>query len=255
MEPKSAHSPHSTQTGSAFAPTHWTLVRRSRGRTPEARAALAELCAAYYQPVFRFLHREGRIEDAARELAQEFFAHVLSGGGLGGAAPAKGRFRSFLLGAVKHFLADRRDRERAAKRGLGLAPESLDAPPPGEMDTAPGLEIADASALPPDSVFDRAWALAIIDRALAALRREFEAVGRGAHFAILKAWLAGGELALSQSDAARQLGLSAGAVKVAVHRLRKRFRELVRAEIAQTVGDNADVDAELRYLVEVLAQA
>ncbi len=243
----------SAEPGASFAPTRWTLVQRARGQTPAARAALAELCAGYYQPVFRFLQREGRTEDAARELTQEFFARVLSGGGLGGAEPAKGRFRSFLLGAVKHFLADLRERERAAKRGSGLAAESLDAPPPGDPDTAPGLEIADASALPPDSVFDRAWALAIMDRALTALRREFEAGGRVAHFDVLKPWLAGGDVARSQADAAGHLGLSEGAVKVAVHRLRKRFRELVRAEIAHTVGDGADVDGELRYLVEVLA--
>lgn len=230
-------------------------MQRARGQTPEARLALAELCEAYYQPVYRFLHREGREADAARELAHEFFARVLSGGGLGGAEPGRGRFRTFLLGAVKHFLADRRDREHAAKRGYGLVPESLEAHAPGETDTAPGLQIADASAAPLDLLFDRAWALAVMDRALAALQAEFANAGRLAQFEVLKPWLAGSDGAVSQADAAHRLGLSEGAVKVAVHRLRKRFRELVRAEIEQTVGDDEDIETELRYLVEVLATA
>src|SRR5262245_48730563 len=119
-------SPSATSAGQAFAPTHWSLVLRARGETPEARAALSELCEAYYQPVLRFLCREGRPEDAARELAHEFFAGVLKRGQLGAADRARGRFRSYLLGAVKHFLADQRKYARREKRGEGIAPESLD---------------------------------------------------------------------------------------------------------------------------------
>lgn len=234
----------------AFGPTRWTLVLAARGATPEALAALGELCAAYWTPVFRFLRREGRDEDAARELTQEFFARLLARGGVAGAAPERGRFRSFLLGAVKHFLGDLRDRENAAKRGGGMVPESLDhGTGPG---TAPGSQVADPASDVPDRVFDREWALAVMARSLSALEAEFAATGRAAHFTALKPWLVGDAAALSQAAAATALGMSEGAVKVAIHRLRRRFRELVRAEVAQTLPAGDDLDAELRYLIEVL---
>ena len=235
----------------AFAPTRWTLVLRARGESVEARAALSELCEAYYQPVFRFLRREGREEDAARELAQEFFARLLARGGIGTADPQRGRFRSYVLGAVKHFLADQRDHERRAKRGGGARPESLDA----EEDGAPVLQVADDASSPDDVTFDRAWALAIMDRALNALADEFTKEGKADQFTALKPWLAGDAASLKQSKAAEQLGISESAVKVAIHRLRKRFRELIRAEVAQTVDEAAEIDAELKYLLEVLVRA
>jgi RNA polymerase sigma factor (sigma-70 family) len=236
-------------TRSAFAPTRWTLVLRARGESSQARAALGELCEAYYQPVFRFLRREGREEDAARELTQEFFARLLAGGGLGAADPRRGRFRSYVLGAVKHFLANQRDHERRAKRGGGSIPESLDAD-----DTSPALQIADDASAPDDAIFDRSWALAVMDRALRVLATEFSSEEQANQFLILKPWLAGDAETLRQSDAAARLGLSETAIKVAIHRLRKRFREMIRGEIAQTVDEPSQVDAELRYLVEVLAR-
>ena len=235
----------------AFAATRWTLVLRARGDTSEARAALGELCEAYWEPVFRFLRREGRDEDAARELTQEFFARLLAGRGFTGATPERGRFRSFLLGALKHFLADVRDHSRAAKRGGGVVPEPLSAP----TDTSPGLDVAQPAASVPDAEFDRQWAYAVMARALATVAAEFAAAERTEQFTVLKPWLVGDTAALSQAEAAHALGLNEGAVKVAIHRLRKRFREVVRAEIAQTVPAAGDVDAELRYLVEVLATA
>jgi RNA polymerase sigma-70 factor (ECF subfamily) len=239
---------------SPFAPTRWTLVLRARGATPEARAALSELCEAYYQPVFGFLRREGRDAEAARELAQEFFARLLQRGEVGNADPARGKFRSYLLGALKHFLADQRDYERRQKRGGDTPPESLDAPLPGH-DTAPGLQVPDPAAAFSDPLFDRQWALTVMDRALGALASEFQAAGRADHFTHLKSWLVGDASGLDQSQAAAQLGLSESAVKVAIHRLRKRFREAVQAELAQTVPASADLDEELRYLVEVLSKA
>lgn len=234
----------------AFAPTRWTLVLRARGESVEARGALSELCEAYYQPVFRFLRREGREEDAARELTQEFFARLLARGGIGAADPQRGRFRSYLLGAVKHFLGDQRDYERRAKRGSGATPESLDAEDAG----SPALQVADGASAPDDMVFDRAWALAVMDRALESLAAEFASEGKADQFAALKPWLAGDAETLRQSEAAAQLGLSESAVKVAIHRLRKRFRELIRAEVAQTVDDVSEIDTELKYLVEVLVR-
>lgn len=233
----------------AFAATRWTLVLAARGESSEARAALSELCAAYWEPVFRFLRREGRTEDAARELTQEFFARLLAGQGIVGATPERGRFRSFLLGALKHFLADARDRDRAAKRGGGILAESFSVP----TDTSPGLDIAAPMAALPDAEFDRQWAYAVMARALASVAGEFAAAGRTEQFLALKPWLVGDAAALSQAEAADRLGFSEGAVKVAIHRLRKRFREVVRAEVVQTVPAAADVDQELRYLVDVLS--
>jgi len=248
MASDSSSKPATPATG-AFAPTRWTLVLRTRGDSEEARAALGELCAAYWDPVFRFLRREGRDEDAARELTQEFFARVLSGRGFPGASPERGRFRSFLLGALKHFLGDLRDRERAAKRGGGRTPERLEP----ATDTHPGFDVASPAEGAIESGFDRQWALAVMARALGVLEQEQAQAGRGAQFTTLKAWLVGDAPTLSQSEAARQLGWSEGAVKVAVHRMRRRFREIVRHEVAQTVPAASDVDEELRYLVEVLS--
>jgi RNA polymerase sigma-70 factor (ECF subfamily) len=235
---------------STFHSTRWTLVLRSRGDAPEARTALGELCEVYWAPVFRFLRSEGRTDDDSRELAQEFFARLLARGGFDGADPAKGRFRSYLLGALKHFLAERRRNEGREKRGGGAVLESLDA---ATHDTAPGLQIADTSAAMSDKHFDREWAFAVMDRSLKAVQADFEKAGKSAHFEALKPWLVGDTDQLSQADAASQLGVTTGAVKVMIHRLRKTFRAAVEAEIAQTVPVIEDIDEELRYLIEVLS--
>ena len=235
----------------AFAPTRWTLILRARGETPEARVALSELCEAYYQPVLRFLQHEGRDEDAARELTQEFFARILGDGGFDKADPERGRFRSYLLGALKHFLADQRKREHRLKRGGGAPPESIDAA--DAADDSASLQVADASTPAPEAFFDREWALAVMARALEMLQKEFTSAGKADQFDTLKPWLMGEAPSMSQADAARQLGLSEGAVKVVIHRLRKRFRDAVRSEIAQTLRDPSLVDEELRHLIEALA--
>lgn len=239
-----------TQPASAFCATRWTLVLRSRGDAPESRAALGELCAAYWDPVFRFLRREGRTEDESRELAQEFTVRLLASGGLDGADPAKGRFRSYLLGALKHFLAERRRNEGREKRGGGAIVESLDA---GTTETSPGRQIADTSGAISDKYFDREWALALMDRSLNAVRSEFAKAGKQTQFDALKPWLVGDTENLSQSDAAVRLGTTTGAIKVMIHRLRKDFRAAVEAEIAQTVPQAEDIAEELRYLIEVLS--
>lgn len=245
----SKDSPHSSAAN--FAATRWTLILRARGQTPEARAALSELCEAYYQPVLRFLCREGRHDDAARELTQEFFARVLAGSGFDAADPERGRFRSYVLGALKHFLADQRKHEHRLKRGSGVAETSLDAAGPDD-DSSP-LQIADTALPTPDALFDREWALAVIGRAMDVLEREFAAGGKADQFNTLKPWLMGEAPSMSQADAARRLGLSEGAVKVGIHRLRKRFRDAVRAEISQTLRDPSLVDEELRHLIAALS--
>lgn len=223
-------------TCAAFHPTQWTLVLRSRGESSEAKAALSDLCAAYYEPVVSFLRREGRNDDSARETAHAFFENLL-GNGVGAPERARGRFRSYLLGSLKHFLSKERDAALAMKRGGGTEPIAL----PNEDEPAFGI-------LDDSLAFDREWALALIARALAVL--EAEHAGKPRHFAILKPWL-DGHADGSQADAARTLGISETAVRVAIHRLRMRFRELIRAEIAATVGDPAEVADELRHLIAV----
>lgn len=249
--PPSASDPAaSTASAGEFAPTRWTLVLAARGDSPSARAALGELCESYYQPVLGFLRREGRDADAARELAQEFFSRILSRAGFATADPARGRFRSFLLGALRHFLADMRDRERAVRRGSGTVPESLE--DLAEKGADPGVA---AAPDPAELRFDRAWALALMQRTLDRLCAEFRSQGKQAQFDQLKPWLGGDLPSGSNAQAAAQGGLSGGSLKVAVHRLRRRFRQLIRAEIAHTVPDPSDVEPEFRHLIEVLAHA
>jgi DNA-directed RNA polymerase specialized sigma24 family protein len=202
--------------------------------------------------VLAFIHFAERNDDAARDLTQEFFARLLARHGLDTVQPGRGRFRSFVLGAVKHFLADQHDRAQAAKRGGGQALVSIEAG--AGTNTTAELQIPDPAGPVPDTVFDRQWAVTLVERALDVLAGELASAGKGEQFDTLKPWLLGEVESLSQADAARQLGLTEGAAKVAVHRLRKRFRELVKAEIVQTMDDAAQVQDELRYLVEVLAQ-
>ncbi len=235
---------------SNFTATRWTLVIKAQGDSPESRLALSELCAAYWNPVFLFLRREGRSDDLSRDLTQEFFARILARGGIGNPDPAKGRFRSYLLGALKHFLADQRRLASRLKRAGDAVTDSLDAPP---TDGSPPPQIPDPSAAFADKWFDREWALAIMDRSLSAVQSSFEQAGKGPQFEALKPWLVGDSENLSQSDAAASLGITTGAVKVAIHRLRKAFRSAVETEIAQTVPSSDDVASELAYLIEVLS--
>lgn len=229
--------------GDIFVTTRWTQVLAAQGTST---TALADLCAAYYVPVHAYIARTARDLGDPRDLTQEFFARVLGGAMLGGADRERGRFRAYVLGAVKHFLADTRDRLHAAKRGA----QHEHVPLVAGTDTSPGIEVPDAT--PPDAWFDRQWGVAVLDRALTALAAEHAAQGKSTQFHVLKQWLSGDTNTLSQTDAAGQLGLSEGALKVAIHRLRKRFRECVKAEIAGTVSDEKDVRDELRYLIEVV---
>jgi len=235
--------------GDTFATTRWTEVLASRGASAQARQALSDLCAAYYAPVVAFLRREGRDEDTARELAHEFFARVLKRQSFEGADPQRGRFRSYLLGALKHFLANRRAYERRVKRRARTAHEPL----VSETDTSLGPAFADPAAPSPDTVFDREWALNVLARAFEVVKRECEQSGALREFEALKPWLTGESVGRSQAHAARELDLNEGAVRVAIHRLRRRFRMSVKAEIAQTVSEPGDVAEEMRYLIEALS--
>ena len=224
----------------AFATTRWTRVVAAQETSG---SALGELCTAYYAPVHAYIVGAAHDLGDPRDLTQEFFARLLRGSMIHGADRTKGRFRSYLLGAVKHFLADMHDRRRAAKRGaqyehITLAPDT---------DTSPGIDIPDRRLS--DAWFDREWGLAVLALALETLAKEHTAPDKNTHFHVLKPWLTGDA---NQADAAAQLGISEGAVKVAIHRLRKRFRECVKTEIAQTVATDAEARDELRYLIEVV---
>lgn len=225
-------------------PTRWTLVLRANAASPEGRAALSDLCAAYYQPVFVFLRRTGFDPDMARDHTHSFFAHLLQRG-FAGPDPERGRFRSYLLGAVKYFVIGLQNHACREKRGGCMTHEPLDAG--GE--SSPHLMIGDPSAFPRSEIFDREWAVAVMNRAVAALAAEHSG-GRSAQFEALQTWLMG-DGAACHAETAKKLGMSEGSVKVAAHRLRKRFRELLRQEIAQTLHDEADVEDELRYLCSV----
>jgi DNA-directed RNA polymerase specialized sigma24 family protein len=231
-----------------FHTTHWTLVRQATVRSTEGRQALSELCAAYYEPVVAFLRREGREEDAARELAHEFFRKLLEKPSLQCADQTHGKFRSYLLGALKHFLARERERAGRQKRGGGAVFASIDS----ESDNSPEIVLADRHDLPPDEFFDRQWALAVLDRAFNALAKERDLAGKAEDFSRLKPWLTGDASHGDQAATARALGISEGALKVAVHRLRRRFRELLKAEIAQTLDAPEETGEEMRHLFAAL---
>ena len=234
---------------SHFATTHWTCVLLARGESAEARAALNELCTAYYAPVQAFLRHSVRRGESAEDLTHDFFARVLTGRAFEQADPQRGRFRSYLLGAVKHFLSDARDREQAIKRGGGAEHVRLDA----GTDTSPGIDVPDPNAVSPEAAFEKQWALTLIDRALHQLHTEMTLADKAAQFDVLKPWLTG-NVESCQADAARTLGMNENAIKVAIHRLRRRFRELVKAEIAHTVIDPAEQAAELADLIAALGR-
>ncbi len=189
-----------------FATTQWTRILASRGDSPQAHQALGDLCAAYYLPVFVLMRRAARNEENARDLTQEFFARLLSGHGLAQADPQRGRFRFFLLGAVKHFLADVRDRRSRLKRGGGQSPLSLDS----ARETSPALQVADTSLSSPELEFDRQWALTFLARALDRLSGEQAAAGKAAQFQALKPWLIPSEPGVAQGEVAARLGTTPG---------------------------------------------
>jgi RNA polymerase sigma factor (sigma-70 family) len=232
----------------AFVTTRWTRVVAAGGSGATAEAALSELCEQYYQPVVSFLRCTGNPEDQARELAHEFFAKLLANPALGKADPGRGRFRSYLLAAVKHFVSDKRAKARAAKRGGDR--EHVELRP--ATDTSPGIDPPDDSLRSPEREFDRQWALSLLAQALDQLEAEHAACARSELFETLKPWLTGDAESVSQRQVAEQLGMNEGAVKVAIHRLRKRFRELVKTAVAQTLPDSENVDEELGHLISAM---
>jgi RNA polymerase sigma-70 factor (ECF subfamily) len=215
------------------------------GETVQAKAALTALCRAYWYPLYAYIRHQGYPADRAEDLTQEFFARLLEKDALAAVEQEKGRFRSFLLAACRHFLANQHDHDQALKRGGGRQALSIDF---RDADGRYAHEPAHGET--PERLFERRWALALLDQVLARLRGEYEAAGKGRLFECLKGRLTGD--ASSHAWAAADLGLSEGAVKVAVHRLRKRYRELLREEIAQTLDDPGQVEEEIRALFAAL---
>ncbi|HZL89378.1 MAG TPA: sigma-70 family RNA polymerase sigma factor [Pirellulaceae bacterium] len=231
-----------------FATTRWSIVLAAgKDSSTESRAALVSLCEAYWYPLYAYTRRRGYDADAAQDLTQEFFTRLLDKEYVKAADPQRGRFRSFLLASLNHFLANEWRREQAQKRGGGQKILSLDF-----ADGEGRLSLEPASQLTPEKIYERRWALTLITQALARLREEYTAGGKLPLLEKLQPFLGGQGDAAPYKETAAELGLSEGAVKVAVHRLRRRCRDFLRAEIAQTVSRPEEVEEELRDLLAAL---
>lgn len=249
------NQPHNLQASSAgrgdgrFATTHWSVVlSASRPESAHYHQALESLCRTYWFPLYAYLRRHGYRADEAEDHTQAFLACLLEKHGLRLAEPKRGKFRSFLLASLKHFLANERARAGAQKRGGGRKVLSLDCE---SAETQYALEPRDE--LSPEKLFERSWALTVLDRAMTRLKAEAVAAKKQEQFDRLKMYITTGKNAIAYRKVAAELKMSEGAVKVAVHRLRRRYRELLRNEIAQTVATEDQIDEEIRQLFAALA--
>lgn len=232
-----------------FATTHWSVVLAAgHGTSPAAAAALESLCRTYWYPLYAYVRRAGHDAEEARDLTQEFFASLLGRNRLSFADPARGRFRTFLLTVMKHFLANEWKKQNRLKRGGGQPALSLDARAGEERFAA---EPADPAS--PEVIYERQWVATLLERVLARLDEESAAAGRTALLEEVKASLWGEHREATQAEIAARLGMGESAFKVAAHRLRARFRELLRGEIAHTVSSPAEIDEELRHLAAVMS--
>ena len=229
-----------------FATTRWSIINAAcHGPTLEADAALEVLCRAYWYPLYAYVRRSGHAPADAQDLTQAFFARLLEKSWLSNALPERGRFRGFLLMALKRFLAKEWRKENSLKRGGGLGYVPLDT-------TETESRYAVEPSLGPEEMFERCWALTLLDRGFASLAVEYSADGRSVEFEKLTPYLSASSQEIDYEATATALGLSPGAARVAVHRLRKRFREVIRHEIAQTVVDEVALAEELRHFVNIL---
>lgn len=233
---------------SSFSTTHWSVVLAARqSSSQEAAVAMERLCRVYWRPLYAFVRRRGYEVHDAQDLTQEFFARLLEKDFLESVDRSKGRFRSFLLAALEHFLAKEWRRAHAQKRGGRVSFISFDDSTPEEQ----YLQVP-ASSLTPEQLFDQQWALILLDQAVARLQEEFVAHGKGSVFEATKSFLTGEGQAESYSNLATKLGTTEAALKMSVSRMRRRFGELLRAEIARTVGGPAQIEQELRALFGAL---
>jgi RNA polymerase sigma-70 factor (ECF subfamily) len=232
-----------------FATTHWsTVLQAGRRDTPEALEALGRLCQTYWYPIYAYVRRHGRSPDDAQDLTQEFLFHLLKRGDLAAVQPERGRFRGYLLAAVKHFLANEWRKLQTQKRGGGNRFVPIDS-----LVAEHRYHIEDTRELPPDKVYDRSWALTLLEETRERLRREFASDGKAERFELLEQFLPGEGSDLTYAEAGRKLGLSEAAVKSEAHRLSKRYRALLRTGVAHTVTSPEEIDDEIRYLAALLA--
>jgi RNA polymerase sigma factor (sigma-70 family) len=243
-------TPQRSATQGLFVTTHWSVVIAARERrSPASAAALETLCRTYWYPVYAFVRRQGRSPHDAQDLTQDFFARLLEKQYLDAVDREKGRFRTFLRVALKRFLANEWDRARRIKRGGDRVHVSFD------TEMAEQRYQSDRSdALPPDRLYERRWALTLLDQALDRLQEEYSRPGKTEEFDRLKQYLTADRGSIPYTDIAAALGLTEGAARVAVHRLRKRFREVFRAEVAETVAGVEDIDQELRCIAQILSE-
>ena len=244
----SSEMPSSTRQPS-FPNTRWSVVLAATQRaSPESAAALETLCRAYWYPLYAYVRRCGQTPQDAQDLTQEFFCRLLEKHWFNLANPEKGRLRTFLIVALKNFMAKEWRRASAQRRGGGHMHLQLDTA------VAESRYAVDSSALAADETFDQQWALTLLDLTVNRLRDEFAVAGKPGDFEVLKSCLMAERGAIDYAAVARGLGLNEGAARVAVHRLRRRFREVYREEISQTLADGADLDGELRHLAAALAR-
>jgi RNA polymerase sigma-70 factor (ECF subfamily) len=231
-----------------FETTNWSLIVRAKGgSTTEAQAALAGLCETYWPPVYAFIRRRGLSPADAEDLTQSYFARFFEKDYLSDFRPEAGRFRTFLRASISHFLANEWDRERALKRGGGQVRVSLDAATAEER-----LRLEPVDRLTPEAIFERTWAAALLARCLERLREEQAAGGSEPRFLRLKPFLTSDGTSTDYAAVADELGVAASTLRVAVHRLRRRFAAVLREEVAHTVADPADVDGEIRFMLDAL---
>jgi RNA polymerase sigma factor (sigma-70 family) len=231
----------------AFTTTHWSVVLAAQGRSPAADEALEKLCRTYWWPLYGFVRRNGYKPEEAQDLTQGFFALLLERRDLDVVRQEKGRLRSYLLVSLKNFLAKARRHELAVKRGEGRALVPLD-----ELLARERADVEPADSLTADRIFERRWALTLLEQALTRLEREYQSAGNAKLFGCLKEFLSDESGRRSQAEVATELGMTENAVKQAFHRLRQRYRQLLRDEIAQTVAVPGDVEDELRHFIAVL---
>ena len=233
-----------------FVTTHWSVVLSARGKeSPQSAAALEKLCRIYWFPLYAYIRRSGQSKENAEDLTQAFFARLLEKKFLDAAQQERGRFRSFLLVALKRFLTNEWERAHAQKRGGFQAQMSLDT----EMAEQKFQSELAAAEIPPDRAFERRWTLTLLEQTMSRLRREFERAGKISEFDRLKIFLTADKKEIPYVTVATELGMNESALRVAVHRLRKRYRELFREEIAHTLAEGESVDEELRYLMSVMS--
>jgi len=232
-----------------FTTTHWSLVlAAAETSSPRSAAALEDLCRTYWYPLYAYVRRKGHSPEDAEDLVQDFFARFLERHYLASADPGRGKFRSFLLTSLQHFLVNEWRKLRAQKRGGGAFFVGWD-----EDQTENRYLAEHAEAYTPEKLFEKRWALALLEQVLLRLRAEFAAAGKEAQFESLRLVIWGEKTEPAYAELAARLGLKEGALKVAVHRMRQRYRDLLRAEVAKTVASPVEVDEELRHLISVVS--